>query len=320
MGKRSRNETQETRKKSKQPVEKDTAAAAVDEDTAAAQPVVIARPGSSDRKSSPRWSNRQRTLVFSSRGISYRSRHLMDDLRALMPHSKKDAKMDRKDQLGEIVPEICEMKNCNNCLYFEMRKKMDLYMWMGKMPHGPTAKFLVQNVHTMDELKMTGNCLKGSRPVLNFDSSFDDLPQLRIIKELLFQSFGTPQAHPKSKPFVDRIMSFYWLDGRIWIRNYQIVWSEDPKTPDEHELAEIGPRCVLLPIRIFAGAFGGKTLYENENYVSPNEYRREFKAKAAQKFADRKLSEKRQAVKRVESTLEEDEMDRVFHDAAEAAQ
>ena len=62
-----------------------------------------------------------------------------------MPHSKKDAKMDRKDRLSEIIPEICEMKNCNNCAYFEMRKKMDLYLWLGKMPHGPTAKFLVQN-------------------------------------------------------------------------------------------------------------------------------------------------------------------------------
>ena len=26
-----------------------------------------------------------------------------------------------------------------------MRKKKDLYMWLGKMPHGPTAKFLVEN-------------------------------------------------------------------------------------------------------------------------------------------------------------------------------
>lgn len=32
-----------------------------------------------------------------------------------------------------------------------------------KAPDGPTAKFLVLNVHTMDELKLTGNHLKGSR-------------------------------------------------------------------------------------------------------------------------------------------------------------
>lgn len=46
-----------------------------------------------------------------------------------MPHSKKDSKLDRKDQLGQIVPEVCEMKNCNNCIFFEARKKQDLYMW-----------------------------------------------------------------------------------------------------------------------------------------------------------------------------------------------
>lgn len=116
-----------------------------------------------------------------------------------------------------------------------------------------------------------------------------------------------------------QVMSFFWVDGRVWFRNYQVVWSEDPKTPDEHELAEIGPRFVLLPIRIFGGAFGGKTLWENESYVSPNEYRREFKAKAAQKFADRKLSIAKMEQRRVENVLEEDEVDMVFRDAAEQA-
>lgn len=34
---------------------------------------------------------RQRVLVLSSRGITQRQRHLMNDLAALMPHSKKGA-------------------------------------------------------------------------------------------------------------------------------------------------------------------------------------------------------------------------------------
>ena len=29
--------------------------------------------------------------------------------------------------------------------------------------------YLYNLVHTMDELKLTGNCLKGSRPILSFD-------------------------------------------------------------------------------------------------------------------------------------------------------
>lgn len=46
-----------------------------------------------------------------------------------MPHSKKEGKMDRKSKIGETIPEICEMRNCNNCIFVEMRKKMDAYMW-----------------------------------------------------------------------------------------------------------------------------------------------------------------------------------------------
>jgi hypothetical protein len=33
----------------------------------------------------------------------------------------------------------------------------------------------------------------------------------------------------------------------------------------------LGPRFVLNPIRMFEGSFGGPTLYQNPNYVSPNE-------------------------------------------------
>lgn len=33
----------------------------------------------------------------------------------------------------------------------------------------------------------------------------------------------------------------------------------------------LGPRFVLNPIRVFEGSFGGSTLYQNPNYVSPND-------------------------------------------------
>lgn len=42
-------------------------------------------------------------------------------------------------------------------------------------------------VHTMKELKMTGNCLKGTRPLLSFDSSFDAKPHWSLLKELMTQ-------------------------------------------------------------------------------------------------------------------------------------
>lgn len=74
----------------------------------------------------------------------------------------------------------------------------------------------------MAELKLSGNHLKGSRPVISFDSSFDQQPHLQLLKEMLTQSFATPRRHPKNKPFHDHVISFHFLDNRIWLRNYQV--------------------------------------------------------------------------------------------------
>ena len=51
---------------------------------------------------------------------------------------------------------------------------------------------------------------------------------------------------------------------------YQIVWPEAGVKDAELELAEIGPRFVLEIVRIFAGSFGGETLYQNPSFISPN--------------------------------------------------
>jgi len=76
-------------------------------------------------------------------------------------------------------------------MYFETKKKRDLYLWLGKVD-GPSIKFRVENIHTSDELKLTGNCLKGSRPVLSFDAAFDANIHLKLIKELAISSFNVP--------------------------------------------------------------------------------------------------------------------------------
>ena len=57
-------------------------------------------------------------------------------------------------------------------------------MWAAKTPNGPSIKLHVQNIHTMDELKMTGNCLKGSRGVLSFDKAFDETEWGKLTKEV----------------------------------------------------------------------------------------------------------------------------------------
>ncbi|KAJ2160133.1 Ribosome biogenesis protein brx1 [Coemansia sp. RSA 552] len=234
---------------------------------------------------------KQRVLLVASRGVTYRHRHLMNDLEVLMPHTKKEAKVEAKQDM-DLLNELAEIQNCNNIFYFEARKHEDLFLWISRAPSGPSVKFHVQNIHTMDELKMTGNCLKGARPVLSFDANFDREPYLQLLKEMFTQTFGVPKGARKSKPFFDHVYTFSVVDGRVWFRNYQIV-ERDPETGGdvqknaEPTLVEIGPRFVLNPIRVFEGSFGGPTLYENPRYISPNAVRMAMRAKKSAKYSDR---------------------------------
>lgn len=100
--------------------------------------------------------NRQRVLVFSSRGITTRYRHLLDDFRKLLPHHKRDVKLDAKDTL-HVVNQIAEIKGCNTTIFLEARKRQDLYMWVSRVGVGPSIKFLVQN----------GACARGLRAVVS---------------------------------------------------------------------------------------------------------------------------------------------------------
>lgn len=165
-----------------------------------------------------RYTNKQRVLVVASRGITARHRHLLEDLKNLIPHHKKDNKLDAKGDI-HIVNEIAEMKSCNQIIYLETRKHQDLYMYIGKTPSGPSAKFHVVNVHTMDELKLTGNCMLGSRPLLNFDVKFESSAHFKLMKGLLTDAFTTPLGHPKSKPFIDHIISFFLVKNNICENN-----------------------------------------------------------------------------------------------------
>jgi len=221
-----------------------------------------------------RWRNKQRTLVFASRGVTAQFRHLVEDIKKLLPHHKAEPKFEKRDKLHEIN-EICELKSCNNVMYFESRKRKDLYMWLGRVPSGPSMKFQVLNVHTTGEVRLAGNCLLGSRPILYFDKSFNEMSHLRLMKELIMQAFGTPRNHPKSKPFHDHAMCFYWMDRKIWFRHYQISpeGPDDVNDPERQMLTEIGPRFVLDPIRILAGSFSGQTLFANAFYMSPTALR-----------------------------------------------
>lgn len=162
----------------------------------------------------------------------------------------------------------------------------------------------------MSELHFPGNCLKGSRPILSFDATFSSQPHLLVIKELLTHIFGVPQGARKTKPFVDHVMGFTIADRKIWMRCFQIsetavsksdatkenevdsaaVASNVSKKPGDTKisLVEIGPRFVLTPIVILESSFGGPVIYENKEFVSPNQIRSELRLSKAGRYNQRR--------------------------------
>jgi ribosome biogenesis protein BRX1 len=182
----------------------------------------------------------------------------------------------------------------------------------------------------MDELSLTGNCLRGSRGIVAFDGGFasDDSPHIQLVRQLLTGVFSVPEGHPKSKPFVDHVHNFA-LDGkgRIHYRHYQLTNApvsgvQGRSRPasvgasTEQMLVEIGPRCKLTIIRIFDGPFGGPTLYANPAFVSPNHVRAEVRKQTGQKYA-RKVTAREAMRKRragSERQMPHDELSDVFRD------
>ena len=273
----------------------------------------------------------------------------MLDLFQLLPHAKKDAKLDTKAP-RTAINEVADLKGCSSVLLFEARKRADLYMWLARTPEGPSGKFLVHNVHTMAELKLAGNHLKGSRPVLSFHGAFDAAPHWRLVKEMLAQTFATPRRHPRSKPFIDHVLSFSIADGKVWARNYQIVPPVTAPTVapgdgaavsakvaaagakaaraaaaaaaggstglplggGDLSLVEVGPRFCLEPIKLFAGSCGGRVLYDNADFVSPNSVRAALKKAAAGKYGKRVAASQARKARRAAVPAVEDELAGVF--------
>ena len=181
----------------------------------------------------------------------------------------------------------------------------------------------------MSELHFPGNCLKGSRPILSFDQTFTTAPHLLIIKELLTHIFGVPKGARKTKPFVDHVMGFTIADGKIWIRCFQIsetavsksdvaveasestngssTSSKPAKKPERGDtkisLVEIGPRFVLTPIVILESSFGGPVIYENKQFVSPNQIRSELRLGKAGRYNRRSEQGMERKVKKGELGL-----------------
>ena len=52
--------------------------------------------------------------------VLFRYRHLMLNVASLLPHSKRDNKVESTESKGATLNELVELKSCSSCLLFEV--------------------------------------------------------------------------------------------------------------------------------------------------------------------------------------------------------
>jgi len=217
---------------------------------------------------------RSKTLLVASRNQTSHSRYLMKNIyESLVPNIKRESKIDPNHDLSEIT-EMCSMNACTQGAYFKVVKGREYYLWIFTANNGPSIKFQLLNIHTIEEMKTLGNALQFSRPVLSFSSEFNDkeCPERLLIARMLSRLFSVPMYDQRAKPFCDRSYHFSWK-GRnvVHFRHYQIspFSDADENDPNRLELTEIGPRFDLQPVAIFTNCMYGSTIWRNAKYLSP---------------------------------------------------
>ncbi|KAM0688686.1 hypothetical protein COBT_000040 [Conglomerata obtusa] len=179
-------------------------------------------------------------MLILSRGCSAQSKNILKDLNKLVP-STLEHKHDQKNSFTTLV-ELMEMNECNSTIYIETTKRVQ-YAWIAH-ENGPSVRFKSYNQFTMQELSFPVNCSKLAGHRLFFDTQFGS-GELNVVKNLFTAVFGESEVF-------DRVLAFFYVDGKVWMRVYAI----------EDGLKEIGPRIVLEIDKILEGCFKGKILYK----------------------------------------------------------
>ncbi|KAI3383055.1 hypothetical protein SNEBB_004948 [Seison nebaliae] len=194
-------------------------------------------------------------------------------------------KIDKSDNIIELA----SMKNTKNTLLFHVQKQQHLFLNISNQNEDGTTilcKFLLQNIHTFDEMKLTGNCLKWSRPFLIFSDEFQDEenhPQLILLRNLFEKIFGTPRNHLKSQPFHDHCISFTFVNNYVYFRMYQIVSTESGV------VNEIGPRFSMRLRKILSDSL---PIFVDDSFHYPIVKRKELRDKHKFNYQIKKINRK----------------------------
>lgn len=142
------------------------------------------------------------------------------------------------------IKELVDMNDCKGCIYFETTKRAS-YLWFTPLD-GPSIKVRLTDVKLMKYF--IGNLLSNCSAELIFTKDFDE-------NELMHFKNAVVKIFQSNKP-KDRVLSFYYFDNKIIMRNYQVK---------KDSLEEIGPRMDFCMDKVLEGCFSGKTLFNQRN-------------------------------------------------------
>ncbi|WUR03901.1 ribosome biogenesis protein BRX1 [Vairimorpha necatrix] len=183
-------------------------------------------------------------LILSSRGSSAQTRYLVKDICKFIK-CEEESKYDIKQNIRSLV-DLMDLHTCKSIIYFETTKR-NQRVWFG-LRNGISIKFNVLNIYTMRNLKFAVNCFKDCGHILMFTEEFDKIDYLISIKKVFSEIFDSNEVK-------DRALCFYWVDEKIWIRNYVI---------EDKDMKEIGPRMVLEVEKILEECFSGPVMYSRK--------------------------------------------------------
>ncbi|KAH0570665.1 Ribosome biogenesis protein Brix [Spironucleus salmonicida] len=262
------------------------------------------------------WSAHQVLSIQNSHIIGDNSQ-FKQDIERLCPHAKPEQKFNDEDAKSQITV-IARQRNCDSIAFFETKRFKDLFLYLATTS-GPTLKLQVIEKTTQNSVKFDGDFFVKTRPLLNFDASFDDKLHLRIAKELFKRQFSTPNLHYKSAPFVDHLIQFTVVDkatSRIEMRVFSFDFdplAKKVEIGEDVKLKECGPFVVFLPVSVYSGALSGDMIWKNEKYATPGMASLQKKKDIVNQVTRREV--KRRIAKKQPKDCEIDPIDAVFTEA-----
>nr|UXY87374.1 ribosome biogenesis protein BRX1 [Cryptomonas sp.] len=188
--------------------------------------------------------------------ICTKTKNLAKDLFNIIPNSKLI--YNAKKRNFSIEMKYISKSNENNLSIFfnSIKSKIDQILISSHF-YDVTYLFSIYNFKSCADFCFFGNCSKWSKPIIVFDKYFDDKPHLAILKNIFVEIFTSKSKGKLSEPLVDHVISFVYVNSKVWLRVYQVKYIknlglDDSKREEEVIFLEIGPRVSLIPIKAWS--------------------------------------------------------------------